>query len=98
VLLWIVAVVVGILFAVAIWKASRSSAPRSKPRPAPPAAEEATGFSPGLSIPARIAASRTKQRTAPASVARRHRGTSPLGGELMRPVLHVPNSGRRAES
>jgi hypothetical protein len=97
-LLWIAGVVVAILFAAAIWKASRSSTAHPKPRPAPPAAEDATGFSPGFSTPARITASRTKKRTAPASVARRHRGSSPLGGGSILSALHVPNSGRRAES
>src|SRR5690349_4516897 len=48
VLLWIVGVVVAILFAAAIWKASRSSAAHPKPRAAPPAAEDSTGLSPGL--------------------------------------------------
>ncbi len=98
VLLWIVGVVVAILFILAVWKASRPSAVHHKPRPAPPAAEDSTGFSPGVSTPARIAASRTKKRTAPASVARRHRGLSPLGGGSILSALHVPNSGRRAES
>ena len=97
-LLWIVGVVVAILFAAAIWKASRPAAVHHKPRPAPAAAEDTTGLSPGLPNPTGTAASETKTRTAPASVARRHRGSSPLGGGSIRPVLHVPNSGRRAES
>src|SRR5436305_1927003 len=48
VLLWIVAGVVAILFAAAVWKASRSSAAHPKPRPAPPAAEDSTRLSPSL--------------------------------------------------
>jgi hypothetical protein len=43
VLLWIVGIVVAILFAGAIWKASRSSA-HPKPRLAPPAAEVSSVF------------------------------------------------------
>lgn len=66
VLLWIIGVVVAILFAGAIWKAIRSSAARSKPHVAPPAAEVSTRLSPGWSTP--------------------------------RPLVHVPNSGRRVES
>jgi hypothetical protein len=106
-LLWIVAVVVGILFAAALWKVSRSSTAHPKPRPAPPAAEDTTRLSaaedttrlsPGSPKPGWLAASQTKTRTAPTSVARRHLGPSSRGGGSMLPVLHVPNSGRRAES
>jgi hypothetical protein len=98
VLLWIAGVVVAILFAAAIWKAGKSSAPHSKRPPVErPAAETSTRLYPRLPIPARIA-SQTKERTDPASVARRHRESSRLGGRSIRQVLHVPNSGRRVES
>ena len=99
-LLWIVGVVVAILFAAAIWKASRSSVGARRARgPAPPAAEDSDGgFLRVRPKPGWLAASQTKKRTAPASVARRHRGSSSPGGGSIPPVLQVPNSGRRDES
>ncbi len=98
VLLWIAAVVTGILFAAAVWKASRSSTAHTKPRPARPAAEDSTQVAPGLPTRAWIAARKTNARTTPARLARRHRGLSRLGGGSICAVLQVPNSGRRIES
>jgi Family of unknown function (DUF6479) len=60
VLLWVIGVVVVILFAGAIWKASRSSAARPKPRPAPPAADVSTRFPAGLPTAVWIAANQTR--------------------------------------